>query len=296
MQIGDRNTTITEEKQVEVLKEYVTDFQSRNSNLYVFNASIHKDEESIHLHLDYIGFATGCKRGLEVQNGLEKALNQQGFRTIDKGHTAQMAWTQNERDNLTRLCRKHDIEITHKHENREHLTKENYLLYNQNQELEKEITDKIDRLENTRSALEAVSKDLDRNRQELERMTNIIRSLPELQKPDGKAIHKGYYTANYVKEMYDDFRSNWLEERQRTGKTREELNKALSTIQKAKNGREQAEWERDLANKERDIAIKIGREIDDDKKRKMALDELMEHGLYEPEHKHQQERTLDINR
>lgn len=127
-------------------------------------------------------------------------------------------------------------------------------------------------------------------------MTNITKSLPELQKPDGKAIHKGYYTADYVREMYNGFRANWLEERQRTGETREELNKVLFTIQKAQNGREQAEWERDIANQERDIAIKIGCEIDDDKKRKLALEELMEYGLNEAEHKYQQEKTLDINR
>lgn len=86
VQVGDRNTSISHEQQTEILKEYVKDFQSRNSNLYVFNASIHLDEESPHLHMDYIPFSTGCKRGLEIQNSLEKALNQQGYRTKDKGH------------------------------------------------------------------------------------------------------------------------------------------------------------------------------------------------------------------
>ena len=38
----------------EILDEYARSFQERNPNLYLFNAVLHMDEATPHLHLDYI--------------------------------------------------------------------------------------------------------------------------------------------------------------------------------------------------------------------------------------------------
>lgn len=53
--------------------------EKRNPNLELIGAYIHSDEATIHAHLDYIPVATGYKKGLVIQNGLVKALDQQGF-------------------------------------------------------------------------------------------------------------------------------------------------------------------------------------------------------------------------
>lgn len=38
-------------------------FAERNPNLKVFNAIMHLNEETPHLHIDYVPFSTGNKRG-----------------------------------------------------------------------------------------------------------------------------------------------------------------------------------------------------------------------------------------
>ena len=40
----------------DILSEYYHGFQKRNQNLRVFNAVIHMDEETPHLHVDYVPF------------------------------------------------------------------------------------------------------------------------------------------------------------------------------------------------------------------------------------------------
>ena len=55
------------------------DFSERNPNLYVFNAVLHMDEATPHLHIDYIPVAHGYQKGLQVRNSLDKALKEQGI-------------------------------------------------------------------------------------------------------------------------------------------------------------------------------------------------------------------------
>lgn len=49
----------------ECLKEYMKGFQKRNPNFYVFNAVLHMDEATPHLHIDYIPVGH-YKRGQDV--------------------------------------------------------------------------------------------------------------------------------------------------------------------------------------------------------------------------------------
>ena len=86
IQFGTMNTagnlTNPEEakKAAEALLEYCQDFQKRNPNLYVFNATLHLDEATPHLHIDYIPVAReNAKRGLKVRNAFTQALKEQGI-------------------------------------------------------------------------------------------------------------------------------------------------------------------------------------------------------------------------
>lgn len=47
----------------------IKSFQERNPNLYIFNAIIHADEKTPHLHFDYIPYADGYKKGMTRQQG-----------------------------------------------------------------------------------------------------------------------------------------------------------------------------------------------------------------------------------
>lgn len=83
VQIGNRDDTGVGSSSAEVatwvLKDYVKKFQLRNPQLYVIGAYIHLDEETPHLHLNFIPWVSGCKRGLETKTSLKAALATRGF-------------------------------------------------------------------------------------------------------------------------------------------------------------------------------------------------------------------------
>ena len=62
-----------------ILKKYFEDFHERNPNLHIYNAVIHNDEASPHLHLNIIPTAHGYKRGMDTQCSFDKALKEQGL-------------------------------------------------------------------------------------------------------------------------------------------------------------------------------------------------------------------------
>ena len=96
-----------------ILDEYMKDFQSRNPNLYVFNAVMHLDEQTPHLHIDYIPIATGYKNGLQVRNSLDKALKQQGIDgTGGKRGNSTQNWQKRERDCLALIIERNGWEYT----------------------------------------------------------------------------------------------------------------------------------------------------------------------------------------
>ncbi|MDA2113617.1 plasmid recombination protein [Bacillus cereus] len=65
----------------EILEKYVEDFEERNPNLKIYNAVIHNDETSPHLHVNVIPVASGYKRGVQMQPSFDKALRQQKMKS-----------------------------------------------------------------------------------------------------------------------------------------------------------------------------------------------------------------------
>ena len=61
--VGTPDAEIT----TECLREYMEGFQQRNPNFYVFNAVLHLDESTPHLHINYTPVGPGT-RGLEGRN------------------------------------------------------------------------------------------------------------------------------------------------------------------------------------------------------------------------------------
>ncbi|AXY11598.1 plasmid recombination enzyme (plasmid) [Bacillus thuringiensis LM1212] len=86
VQVGDMkdfNYRADYEKANEILLEWFKDFEKRNPNLKVYNAVIHNDEASPHMHLNFVPVASGYKRGLEKQVSFDRAITQQDA-TLDK--------------------------------------------------------------------------------------------------------------------------------------------------------------------------------------------------------------------
>lgn len=133
VQIGDKNTCniLNNKEQAEnaknVLIEYVKGWQDRNPNLRVFNATIHMDETTPHLHLDYIPVATGYKQGLKVRNSLSKALECQGLgKGVGRNDNASIRWQKQEREIIKDLAINHGFEIEEKGVDRPHLSVSEY--------------------------------------------------------------------------------------------------------------------------------------------------------------------------
>lgn len=112
MVADDGTISVDASKAKEVLDEYARTFQERNPNLYLFNAVLHMDEATPHLHLDYIPIAHGYKTGMKARNSLTKAFQEQGIApAVSKTETETMHWQERERAYLMELCREHEIEI-----------------------------------------------------------------------------------------------------------------------------------------------------------------------------------------
>lgn len=103
----------TRQNAKECLIEYVKGFQERNPNLKLIGAYIHMDEASPHLHLDYIPFAHGYKRGLSVRNSLDKAMKEMGYipENESRKDNATKMWKDHERAVFGDICAAHGLEV-----------------------------------------------------------------------------------------------------------------------------------------------------------------------------------------
>lgn len=119
----------------QMLDEYMQSFQQRNPTLRVFSAHLHMDEATPHLHIDFIPFTTGSKRGLETRVSLKKALEALGFAGGTKSHTELNQWIESEKQALASIMARQDIEWEQKGTHEEHLSVLDY----KKQERSKEV-------------------------------------------------------------------------------------------------------------------------------------------------------------
>ena len=96
LQIGDRDTMGAETEEgrlaAKILGEYMQDFQRRNPTLRVFSAHLHMDEATPHLHIDFVPYTTGSKRGLDTRVSLKQALSALGFKGGTRRETELNQW------------------------------------------------------------------------------------------------------------------------------------------------------------------------------------------------------------
>lgn len=113
-QIGNTEDTHCGTPEAEIatkaLKEFVSGFLKRNPRIRVFNAVIHLDEETPHVHLAFMPFVTGQKRGLSTRNSLTGALEQQGYKGEGKMNTCSKLWVDSEKQVLAEIMNGYGIE------------------------------------------------------------------------------------------------------------------------------------------------------------------------------------------
>lgn len=107
----------------ELLDEYMKGFQARNPNLHVFNAVMHLDEVSPHLHIDFVPFYTkGRQRGLRKGVSMRAALLEQGFAPKHSGENQLTRWEASERSEMEAILHRHGLNREDKHAQYSHMT------------------------------------------------------------------------------------------------------------------------------------------------------------------------------
>ena len=126
VQIGNKDDmgAKTEDGQLaaKILNEYMQDFRQRNPTLRVFSAYLHMDEATPHLHIDFIPYTTGSKRGLETRVSLKKALAELGFKGGTRSETERNQWAAAEKEQLSAIMLRHGIEWEKKGTHEKHLS------------------------------------------------------------------------------------------------------------------------------------------------------------------------------
>lgn len=157
-QIGNKDDTAvgTEDGELAsvILNEFYEKLQVSNPHIHIFNAVIHMDEATPHLHIDFIPIATESKRGLSTRNSLSKALEQQGFKSEGKFNTATKLWIDSEKERLAQCMAEHNIEHEVKGIHRHNLSVEEFKL----QERMKEVAEMENKLSDINNGLDIVSK------------------------------------------------------------------------------------------------------------------------------------------
>ncbi len=126
VQIGNREDMSAQSENgalaAQVLDEYMREFQKRNPNLRVFSAHLHMDEATPHLHIDFVPFTTGSKRGMDTRVSLKKALAAQGYTGGSRSDTEWNQWVEAEKNALAAVMERHEIQWEKKGTHEKHLS------------------------------------------------------------------------------------------------------------------------------------------------------------------------------
>ena len=202
LQIGDRETMGAEIEEgrlaAKILDEYMQGFQRRNPTLRVFSAHLHMDEATPHLHIDFVPYTTGSKRGLDTRVSLKQALMALGFKGGTRQETELNQWVMAEKQQLAAIMLEHGIGWEQKGTHEKHLS----LLDFEKKERAKEVS----MLEKQKSELEehnAIMQEVnEKYLDQLERVEKDIFSAQESRKEvDKQAEQAKKKAAQYEKKL-----------------------------------------------------------------------------------------------
>ena len=211
LQIGDKENMSAESENGElarqILDEYYRGFQERNPQLKVFSAHLHMDEATPHLHIDFVPFTTGSKRGLDTRVSLKQALAAQGFKGGTRGDTEWNQWVSAEKSTLAFVMERHGIEWEHKGTHEKHLSVLDY----KKQEREKELDALEDKLAEKKDEFRVMAdriENFDNGEKALQKLDESIMNEPEYQLPEPPAMMSARtYKAKFVEPLIARFKS-----------------------------------------------------------------------------------------
>ena len=186
LQIGDKDNmgAKTENGQLaaKVLDKYMQDFQRRNPTLRVFSAYLHMDEATPHLHIDFVPYTTGSKRGLDTRVSLKQALSALGFKGGTRRETELNQWVAYEKKHLAAVMLEHGIEWEKKGTHEKHLSVLDFEKKERAKEvaeLEQSISDGKERLSDIQIQQKKAEQETEQIRQEGEAIRREVSELSE---------------------------------------------------------------------------------------------------------------------
>lgn len=138
-QIGNKDDTgcLSREGQIArlALLDFVKDFQKRNPQFRVFGIYLHMDEAIPHLHIDFVPYITGSKRGPDTRVSMKQALASRGFVGKGRENTEYNQWMESEKHELAKIAERYGIIWEQKGTHREHLDVLNFKKKQREQEV-----------------------------------------------------------------------------------------------------------------------------------------------------------------
>lgn len=227
LQIGDMVTMSSESENgllaQRILDEYYQGFQERNPYLKVFSAHLHMDEATPHLHIDFVPFTTGSKRGLDTRVSLKQALANQGFKGGTRGDTEWNQWVSSEKEALAVVMERHGVEWERKGTHEKHLS----VLDFKKKEREKELTELEGKLAERKDEFKAYKErieNFDNGERALQKLDESMLNKPEYQLAEPATMmsaksYKAKFVDPFIKKLkslivtilarYYEARDNW---------------------------------------------------------------------------------------
>ena len=138
-QIGNKDDTgcLSREGQIArlALLDFAKDFQKRNPQFRVFGIYLHMDEATPHLHIDFVPYVTGSKRGPDTRVSMKQALASRGFVGKGRENTEYHQWMESEKQELAKIAERYVMIWEQKGTHREHLDVLNFKKEQREQEV-----------------------------------------------------------------------------------------------------------------------------------------------------------------
>ena len=180
-----------------VLDEYYQGFQERNPYLRVFSAHLHMDEATPHIHIDFVPFTIGSKRGLETRVSLKQAMLNMGFKGEGKSDNELNRWILSEKKVLAQIMERHGIEWEQKGTHEQHLSVLDY----KKQERAKEVAELDREIEEKQLEVKGLKATVEKIEEAKEMLGDVEKQLdedPQLQLPEPQ----GLMTAKSYKKKF----------------------------------------------------------------------------------------------
>ena len=215
LQIGDKDNmgseTMEGQLAAKILDEYMKGFQERNPTLRIFAAHLHLDEATPHLHIDFIPYVTGSKRGLDTRVSLKQALSSLGFKGGSRSETELNQWVQSEKQKLAMVMRENEIEWDQKGTHAQHLSVLDYKKKVREQEVE-ELTEHKNLLEHDLHDISECVDEIQKEKAQAEKERDaVIKKTEVLEKRFSALNSKAGLVDSHARE-YGYYPEEWLPE------------------------------------------------------------------------------------